>query len=544
MTSIQSNPTRRGATGLKFRGLLALLLSLFFALSPARPTSANSPRGPETFSHAELVRLYHSDPPPASLGLKLERLLTTPFVGRAETVVAPLKPETEGAGRVVRVAAWNIERGLEFDAVVAAFSGPEEFSRLLDAAEYPQGSPERAEVLEQARLLSQADVIVLNEVDWGLKRTDYRNVAADLASALGMHYAFGVSFVEVDPLNLGTEQFEEATESERAELRELITVETDRYLGLHGNAILSRFPLENVRLLPFKHQGHDWYAEEKKGASKIEKGKRKTGELVFREKARNNVRRGGRTMLVADVVGDELPGGRVTVVSAHLENRTKPKSRVRQLEEMLAEVKGARHPVVLAGDMNTSTRDSTPTSIRREIKKRLGSKSYWLKKGISLATGFELPFGFLRGPLNEYRKQADPTVRHVPWVAPNPEAKFFSTLKDFRFADGGAFDFRGDSERSAGGSSAVLANSNERGGKGFVTTFEVERTISFVGRFKLDWIFVKPPGFTDPEGDGQPYRFAPHYGRTLKALNFSLPDRISDHSPLIVDLPLAEPPTH
>ena len=41
-------------------------------------------------------------------------------------------------------------------------------------------------ILEQVALMKQADVIVLNEVDWGLKRTDYRNVAADLASALGM----------------------------------------------------------------------------------------------------------------------------------------------------------------------------------------------------------------------------------------------------------------------------------------------------------------------------------------------------------------------
>ena len=53
--------------------------------------------------------------------------------------------------------------------------------------------------------MKQADVIVLNEVDFGMKRTDYRNVAADLASALGMNYAYGVEFVEVDPIALGIE---------------------------------------------------------------------------------------------------------------------------------------------------------------------------------------------------------------------------------------------------------------------------------------------------------------------------------------------------
>ena len=53
---------------------------------------------------------------------------------------------------------------------------------------------------------------------------------------------------------------------------------------------------------------------------------------------------------------------------------------------------------------------------------------------------------------------------------------------------------------------------------------------------KLDWIFVKPMQLTDPEDREQPYVFAPQFGRTLKLLNRSLKDRISDHNPLIVDL--------
>jgi hypothetical protein len=35
--------------------------------------------------------------------------------------------------------------------------------------------------------MKQADVLVLNEVDWGLNRTLFRNVAADLAEGLGMN---------------------------------------------------------------------------------------------------------------------------------------------------------------------------------------------------------------------------------------------------------------------------------------------------------------------------------------------------------------------
>ena len=73
------------------------------------------------------------------------------------------------------------------------------------------------------------------------------------------------------------------------------------------------------------------------------------------------------------------------------------------------------------------------------------------------------------------------------------------------------FDFRGGRERSIDGQDGPLANSNKRGDKGFVTTFEVERTISFVGKFKLDWIFVKPLSLTEPYAKDQSHRFAPHF---------------------------------
>ena len=135
-------------------------------------------------------------------------------------------------------------------------------------------------------------------------------------------------------------------------------------------------------------------------------------------------------------------------------------------------------------------------------------------------------------------------MRHVPVVAPNPAAGFFDTLKDFRFRDGGAFDFRGEPARSIGGSTETLGNSNERGNKGFVTTYEVERRIGSVGKMKLDWFFIKPPSLSDPDKQDQPHLFAPHFGRTLKSLNYSIEDRISDHSPIVVDLPFAEPRIH
>lgn len=517
-----------------------LLLASFASLLNAMAVQAQQ-QAPELLTYQELVQLYEQETPPDALQNKLRRLLTTPFVSNeaAARGVKPLLPTTAKLGRFLRVVEWNIERGLEYEAIRSAFTDPQGFAKLMDSSEYPREAAKRKRVLQQVALMKQADVIVLNEVDWGLKRTDYRNVAADLAAALGMNYGYGVEFVEVDPINLGLEKFEELPAEAGDKLTREIRVDQTKYKGLHGTAILSRFTLENVRLEPFEHQPHDWYEAELKSVRPLEKGKRKAGELVFQEKVRREVRRGGRMMLTAEIADVRIPGGRMTVVATHFEDKTKPAGRRKQLEELLARIKDTTGPVVVTGDLNTSTHDSTPTSVKRELKKRLGSKSFWLKQGLGILTGIRLPT-LLLGGLNTYRTQADPTVRSIPLVASNPEAQFFERLKDFRFSDGNAFDFRGERQRSVGSKNDPLANSNQRGKKGFITTYEMERTIAFVGKFKLDWIFVKPPALTEPYANKQPHRFAPHFGRTLKSLNDALKDRISDHSPIMADLPLAE----
>ncbi|MGH9942189.1 MAG: endonuclease/exonuclease/phosphatase family protein [Pyrinomonadaceae bacterium] len=520
--------------------LAVACLSLALLPFPGGTTQADSA---ELFTFDELSQLYEEDQPSASLREKLQTILSTPFVSNAATErgVRPLKPTSRELGRYLRVAQWNIERGLEFEAIRAAFTDKRHFAQIVNREKYAHGTEAGARMLREATLLKAADVIVINEVDWGMKRTGYRHIAADLAAALNMNYAYGVEFVEIDPLLLGTEDFEGAGEKDRTELESHIKVDPARYKGLHGTAILSRYKLENVRLVPFKFQGHDWYADEKKGTSPIEFGKRALGEKIFLEKVTREIRRGGRMMLVAEISDPDLPTGRAVIVATHLEARTAPKNRVKQLEEVLAYIRSIEHPVILAGDMNTSTSDQTPTSLKREIKKRLGDERFWIEQGIKYATGVGLVLDVVKGGLGFSRTHADPTVRSIKFIAENPEAKFFETLKDFRFTDGGAFDFRGERARSANGRGGNLANSNERAGKGFQTTYAVDRTIGPTGKLKLDWIFVKPPALTDPEAHRQPYRFAPHFGRALSDLNNSLKDRISDHVPITVDLPFEEP---
>ena len=518
--------------------VLLFLLAWFFPCAPVNAREILNAR--DFFSFDELTTLYDEENLSPTLENKLNYLLATPFVDNSQAGANTRQfLQSPPLGEFLRVVHWNIERGLEYDAIEAAFGSEAHLNIFLDSERFPFDSEKRREILEQAALLRSADVIVLNEVDWGIKRTGYRSIAADLAARLKMNHAFGVQFVELSPVHLSN-QPPPANAGEN-EIAELVKIDPARYKGLHGIAILSRFPLENVRLVPFKHQPYDWYKSEKKEISLLEKGRRKLSEQVFLQKTLREVRRGGRATLLAEIADARFPSGRVTIAATHLENRTKPAQRVAQLAELLDTIKNISHPVVVAGDMNTSTSDLTPTSIRREFMKRLGSPKFWIRSGISYALGFGMIEDFIVTAADFGHTHADPTVHHIPFIAPNPERKFFDTLKNFRFADGGAFDFRGDRERSVGKKSRNLSNSNQRGRKGFITTYRVNRPIMLVGKYKLDWIFVKPANLKNPFNRHESYRFAPHFGRTLTAVNQIVKDRISDHRPMLVDLPLGEP---
>jgi endonuclease/exonuclease/phosphatase family metal-dependent hydrolase len=511
-------------------------------------------------TYNEILQLYQQDILSAPLREKLNRLLNTPFVSNRASLagVHPMKPTAPQMGKFLRVAQWNIERGLEFDAIKLAFTDPRQFADLMDQKRSKASPEERSRVLEQVNTLRDADLIVFNEVDWGVNRTLFRNVAAELADALRMNYAYGVEFVEVDPVTMGIDEqvvvrevketYAESGQSKTEMIeyvKQVMKPDPWRYRGLHGTSILTRYPLENVRVVPFKFQGHDWYTDEKRKASELSKVEGKLSAEVFKEQLVRQVRRGGRMMLIADILDDELPSGRVTVVATHLEDMTTPANRKKQLLELLDEIKRIDHPVIVAGDMNTSTHDAAPLSVRRALKERFGSARWWTEVGVREAVVQATPFGWAydvsRGVIGFARNVDDPTVRSIPLIGKNPEASFFTTIEKFRFADGSAFDFRGTRERSSNGHAGKLADSNERGDKGFVPTSELDRTYGPIGKYKLDWVFVRPVSLSDSHDTKQPYRFAPHLGRTLKELNQSIPERISDHCPITVDLPLGEP---
>lgn len=492
---------------------------------------------PQTFSFPELIDLYEQDVLSPEMEAKLSLLLTTPFVVNNYPDAPRGFSGSMFLGPYIRVASWNIERGLEYYAIEAAFGDAGKFEAMLDGEEFPPGSEAREQVMEEAAALRSADIIILNEADLGMKRTDYRNIVGDLAAKLGMNYAFGVQFVELSPVKLSREQ--DAADEIEKEMLDVIRVDKEKYKGLHGTAILSRFPLENVRLKPFEHQPYDWYAAEKKGPGFMDRSKRHIAKRIFLEKTLQEIRRGGRMMLSADITHERFPGGRLTVVATHLENRAKPAGRAKQLGEVLAFIKGVRNPVVLAGDMNTSGQDLAPSSIGRELKKRFGNPKFWIKTGVKYALGLGLAEDILLGGITFGRNHRDPTVGHVPYLSPNPERRFFTNLEKFRFDDGGVFDFRGEKYRSVERKSGTLSNSNERGLKGFITTYRVNRPIKIIGKYKLDWIFVKPYGYEGGKTkSGTTSPFSPHFGRTLRAIPEIIEERISDHRPIIVDLPI------
>jgi endonuclease/exonuclease/phosphatase family metal-dependent hydrolase len=534
---------------LRFVGVqLALFVSLILC---SAGSALDGPGGdytrtsqPALLSYQELVALDEQETVDAPLAAKLHTLLTTPFVNNEAYFkgTKPLRPDLKGMGPSLRLVEWNIERGIEFDKIKLALSNTQGFINEVHAEATGSTNAEKAkdEVLRaQMEVLQSADVLVLNEVDWGMKRSDYRAVVKDLADALKMNWAYGVEFVEVDPKILGTQSFANVeNQDERKELEGLFSVDKSRLLGLHGTAILSRYPLRDVRLVPFEYQAYDWYNGEKKYGS-IEAGKRKGASLVFGEEIVREVRRGGRTNLIATIDVPDLPGGQVTIVAAHLENRTTPKGRVKQMDEILALIKPISHPVVVAGDMNTTGADGSVVSIKSAVLKKLNSPSFWATKGIKYATGVGFGMDIAGIAFKTTKFQSDPTASGIPLLAANPEQGLFKDLNKFRFDDQTRLDYRGDAAFSVLGRQGTLGNSNERGSKGFMTTFTLPRTLGVVGKYRLDWVFVKAYLKDDPKS-ADSYRFAPHFARTMNEANQAFSDPLSDHAAISVDLPIVQ----
>ena len=541
--------------------LMAVFITCGFAAAQSKPaakpkTAAKSkaaakPKAeyirnskPNTLTFDELVQLEKNATPPAPLAAKLHKLVTTPFISNEAYYqgAKPQRPSSTELGPYLRAVMWNIERGIQFDEIQIALTQPEKFNSLLPDGKDPKVKPLNADQLktvkQQLNILQPTDLFIFDEVDDGVTRTDYRDVASDLAKVLKMNYAYGVEFLEIDPLNLGLEKVEMDDKEAQADIQKSFDVDKSRYLGMHGTAVLSRYPIRKATLRPLP-VCYDWYAGEKKEISKLEAGRRKGANLAFMERITREVRRGGRTVLIVELAVPESPTGAVTVVAPHLENKCKPECRAKQALQILDWIKSDPNPVIIGGDLNTTASDNAPVSVSKVLTNRVKDVDKWAVSAVKWATGAPT---ILLMPVNMMRNKNDPTGFDVPLVSRKKESKLFKEHEDFYFEDGYRFDFRGEDARSAEGRGGTLSDSNQRASKGFEPTFALAKTYGgLVGEYKLDWFFVK--GFAkDGEKPGGRYQFAPHFAWTLMEMNSAPVDNLSDHAPITVDLPLTEPP--
>lgn len=160
-------------------------------------------------------------------------------------------------------------------------------------------------------------VILLSEMDHGMARTKQRHTTEIMAQALGMTYAFGVEFFEMD---LGGE-------TERPFCEDDVNA-----CGWHGNAILSTAPFEKVTMIRLDDHGH-WFSQDGGGDA-------------------GQPRVGGRNAIAAVVA---TAAGLLCVVSTHLESNAGVLHRAKQFDVLMAAVDAFAPglPVVIGGDLNT-----------------------------------------------------------------------------------------------------------------------------------------------------------------------------------------------
>ena len=477
--------------------LFAVILSITFPFFfRNKYTSFRLRETPVSFlTYSDLVKLTEPLKLNTTLYFRLQKQLTIPHVVNKTSFVLT-RPH-----RYLRLAQWNIERGFNINLIKTVFSDRNNYYY-----QYKKNVKDDKNLKKELETLATSDIISLNEADIGMPRTDYKNTVSEIANAIGYNYAFATEFIELNPIIYHK------------------NINRNKFIGLHGNAILSIYPIKSAKIIRLP-ECYRWFEEEIQKKSPLEYVRRASAKGVFSEEiTHGEVRRGGRNALIADI---ELPNRKIiTVVSTHLEDRCFPDKRLKQFEYLLSNLRSVSGPVVITGDFNTTTTDSVPASFKKEFVKRIRDPHYIARQAaIAAAPGIPIVNNLVAFGLSKLVQYKDPAAPSIPVILPNQERKIFNYLKSFHFSDGEGFDISGD--RSSNGRHGFLASSNERDIKGFASTFKFTepRVIAY---FKLDWFFVKPKG----------NRFKPFNGQTLQLVNNAYPGRVSDHEPIVVDLNL------
>lgn len=318
-----------------------LAAGLADAAAPAAPSAAaaapalGAPFAPELVSDpaafaltAEDVRAAEREVPDAAgaLGAKLAGIMRRAYVGGA----APAAFD----GTTLRVMTWNLnapKTKREVDAMLAAFSNDPEGVR----AALGRRKPVAGKAVAALGKVSETEVFLIQEVPLP--------TAIALAKALGCQVFWAPEFVEVGDNAKG---FDPAAG-----------------LDFTGNAILSRVPLSDFRLLRFSKQA-DWYYSQKGVQPFGDKLAKLAAKILFAvdqgnpHQTRPPAPYGGRLALFARAAAPSAGAKDLWIADLHLEDLsgagiTGPQLRRAQMAEALGVIRQADVPVVFGGDFNT-----------------------------------------------------------------------------------------------------------------------------------------------------------------------------------------------
>ena len=504
---------------------------------PERPLASQQA---ELLDYEELVVLLKQKDVPTQAADKAQKLFRTPFVdnGEYERKGLPSPTQHPELGPAIRVTSWNIEKSIYVKEVAEGLRSESRFREHLKE-EVNKNRRVLEDTLRQRNDLAHSDILLLQEMDIGHPRSDYLFAADYLAKALGMNYAYAPQQLEIDPVYLGQEDVDFGNKALIDEAYRVEVSDQHKYHGVFGVAVLSRYPIKKVQAFQLKTQTYDWYEGEIERPDFVENGRRWGARFFFEVEPVREVKYGGRGFTRVDLHVPNVPHETVSVINVHLEIKSTPEKRTMQIREILQYIKGISNPVILAGDFNSAATDVSSTSLYRFTQSKLSDPTTLFSFGLWLAniTGVNQ----VRGLLNATKNYQDPLAWDVPVLFTNKTKDLFNEIERFRFDDGGAFDFRGDAQRSVRGIEGVLSNSNQHSRfKGYTQTFKLPRPIGPLGRERLDWVFVKS-FLTHPQDSDGTYRLAPHYGETLSLINESVTQPYSDHHPITTILPLKDP---
>lgn len=237
-------------------------------------------------------------------------------------IVETLTPVSVAEQQKILTAPKTSDSHLELMAVVPAMSeiekgGQASASTFGEQIKVAAWNLERCLFVEQsAKKLSslKVDVVLLSEMDCGMARSAQRHTTRDMAEQLGMQYCYGVEFYE---MGLGGP----------VEVQHFCR-EDYNLVGWHGNAIMSKAPIDDLMLVRLDDHGH-WFCTDK-----------------FADPEQPRI--GGRMAIVAMIQG-------ICFVTTHLESAAKAVHRRDQIAILLSAIDefADGSPVIIGGDLNT-----------------------------------------------------------------------------------------------------------------------------------------------------------------------------------------------